>query len=455
MKDIKILVSGIFLWIFSFYSISAQNSFQINEGERLLVGKYLEYFVDTTQQLGIHDVLELDFIDNNTDILNLGNTEHSIWIRFSVSSKTEKELFLEINAPLLSHLEVYEIIGDSIKLLFKGGSSKPFNERPIHSEDWLFELHMNQDIQSTIYIKGESYYPLQVPIAVSSKNKFLENKMLYDLFWGIYMGVMLFAFIYNLFIYLSVRDRSYLYYLIYILGTALFYLGLEGYGFQFIWSNIPEFNPLVPILINFTNIVITLFTFRFLRIKKDQKALYYLGISNIVIFILITGINLMGKYALSNTLSQMFSLLACIYFIVAGIVSLKRGIKTAKFFLIGWFAFLILVIIFILALNNVVPSNFFTTHGIFIGHMAEVVLLSFALADRINVLKTENEITQREIIFQLEENQKLQTMVNRELELKVGERTKEVVVQKERSEELLLNILPSQIAEELKDKRGQ
>jgi class 3 adenylate cyclase len=83
------------------------------------------------------------------------------------------------------------------------------------------------------------------------------------------------------------------------------------------------------------------------------------------------------------------------------------------------------------------------------GHMTEVLLLSFALADRINTLKIENENKQKEIILQLEENQKLQTKVNRELEQKVSERTAEVVAQKDRSEKLLLNILPAKIADEL------
>ena len=452
MKNIKILAFGIVILLFSYNLLSAQNPLYVNEGERLFVGKNLEYFIDTTQQLGIHNVLNQTYTPCKTEILNLGNTEHTVWMRFSVTSKTEKELFLEINSPLLSELEVYEIKGDSTKLLFKGGSLQPFNERPVKLENWLLELHPEKNILSTIYIKGKSYYPFQIPIAVSSKNTFVEHNMLHDLFWGIYMGVMLFAFIYNLFIYLSVRERSYLYYLLYIIGSVAFYLGLEGFGFKFFWSDSPGFNPLVPVLVSFTNSIITLFTLRFLSINKDQKILFYWGWATIIINLLIAGLDIAGVYAIALALSQLFSLLACIYFIVAGIVSLKRGIHTAKYFLIGWSAYLVLVILFILALNNVVPSNFFTTNGMFLGHMAEVVLLSFALADRINVLKIENEKKQKEIIVHLEENQKLQTKVNRELEQKVKERTAEVVAQKERSDELLLNILPAEVADELKEK---
>ena len=452
MKAIKILASFLGICICFVITASAQKTIQIQGDERLFIGKSMEYFVDSTQHLGIHDVMNKTFTACHTDILNLGNTPYPVWMRFSVASKKEKELFLEINAPLLSKLEVYQMDRDSLKFLFNGGFLKPFRERPVYFENWLFDLHLEEGITSSIYVKGQSIFPFQIPIAVSSKIKFVEDNQFHDLFWGIYMGVMLFAFIYNFFIYLSVKERSYLYYLLYIVFTVGFYLGLEGFGFQLFWPDAPGFNPIFPIFVSFGNCAITLFTLRFLRINKDQKVLFYWGWTSNIIFILIAILNVAGVYEMALGLSQLFSLLVCIFYITAAIVSLRRGVPTAKYFLIGWSAFLGLVILFILALNDVVPSNFFTTHGIFIGHMTEVLLLSFALADRINVLKKENEKKQMEIIIQLEENQQLQTKVNRELEQKVSERTAQLEAQKKLSDELLLNILPAEVADELKAK---
>lgn len=459
MNTTKIIACLVCLWAFTNTSLFAQAPVQINEGDRLFIGKDMEYFVDTTQNLGIHDLSKKNFTLCQTEILNLGNIPHSVWMRFSVFSKTEKELYLEIDAPLLSQLEIFEMNGETPKQLFSGGSLKPFHERPVDSENWLLSLHLEDTIKTLIYLKGKSIYPFQIPIAVSSKNKFVEYNQLNILFWGIYMGVMFFAFIYNFFIYLSVRERSYLYYLLYILFSVTFYLGLKGFGFQFLWPRSPGINPMIPIFVSLTNCAIILFTLRFLGINKNQKNLFYTAWTFFIIFSLLAFLNLAGKFVLALVLSQIFSLLICIYFIVAGIISLKRGIPNAKYFLIAWSAFLVLVVLFILALNNVVPSNFFNTHGIFMGHIAEVVLLSFALADRINVLKKENEKKQKEIIVQLEENHQLQTKVNRELEQKVTERTLEVVAekkevekQKKRSDDLLLNILPEEVAEELKAK---
>ena len=298
--------------LLSFTSVSAQTPIQINEGERIFIGKNIEYFVDTTQKLNVRDILNKTFTQCQTEILNLGNLPHVVWMRFSVSSKTEKELYFEIDAPLLSNLEIYEMHADTAMLLFTGGSNKPFSERPIDAENFILSLRLQDSAATFIYIKAQSIYPFQIPIALSAKNKFIEFEQLHYMFWGIYMGVMFFAFIYNFFIYLSVRDRSYLYYLLYILSSVAFYLGLEGFGFQFLWSNNPGINPMIPIFVSITNCVITLFTLRFLNINKNQKVLFYTGWTFIIIFILISILNIAGMFVVALGLSQMFSLLACI-----------------------------------------------------------------------------------------------------------------------------------------------
>tara|TARA_R110001606_G_scaffold64865_3_gene150464 strand:+ start:1487 stop:3418 length:1932 start_codon:yes stop_codon:yes gene_type:complete len=452
MKNIKSITLFLVFSIYAFTSSYSQSTIHINEGDRIQIGKNISYFVDTTRNLGINDIQDKTFIPCDSDILNLGNIPDNVWMRFTVNSETEKEIFLEISASLLNELEVYEIVGASSKHLFSGSSNKNFCERPIMSENWLLDLKLQDATQTTFYIKGHSIYPFQIPIVLSSKKKLVEHNQLRYLFWGLYLGIMVFAFLYNLFVYMSVRDRSYLYYLFYIISSMIFYLGLEGFAYQFIWPNSPGINPMIPVFVSITNISITFFTLHLLGIDKKQKGLLYTAYAIIIINVLLIILNLTGLFVLALVLSQMFSLLGAIYFIIAGIISLKRGVRVAKYFLIGWTAFLIMVIVFILALNNVVPSNFITTHGIFIGHMTEVLLLSFALADRINLLQLENQNKQEEIILQLGENRQLQTKVNRELGQKVAERTAELVKQKDRSDKLLLNILPAEIAEELKEK---
>lgn len=437
---------------------TAQQPVVINEQDRMLIGKNSEFLIDSSNQLSVNDVAHKPFTRCQTEMLNLGNIPYSVWMRFSVRSQTEKELYLEVGAPLLDQIELYEVKEGSVQKMFTGGMGQPFGARPIRSENWLFDLDVKDGQTHTYYLKGRTFFPFQIPILVSSKNQYSEYTQGHNLFWGFYIGVILFAFIYNLFIYLSVRERRYFYYILYIIGSVTFYLGLEGYSFEFLWPNVPMLNYLLPVVICVTNIIITLFSMNFLSINRSRKWLWYFGIGLMGMFALTAVMNFAGKYAPAVLSAQMLSLVACIYFIFAGINSWRKGIPSAKYYLTAWTLYLVLTFIFILAANDVLPGNFFTTHCIFIGHMTEVGLLSFALANRINWLKSENEKKQKEIIYQLKQNEEIQLEANRVLEQKVVERTAEVVEQKNeavkqrrRSDELLLNILPEEIADELKE----
>lgn len=452
MKIIKII-----LCIFLPAALLAQEPIMINAKDRRLVGKSSEFFVDSTNNLSITNVIQKPFHKVETEMLNLGNTPYNVWMRFAVSSQTEKQVFLEIGAPLLEQLELYEVRNGTAQKIFEGGMGQPFNTRPIRSENWLFDLDLRDGQTHTYYVKGHTFFPFQVPVLISSKNKYSEYTQVHNLFWGFYIGVILFAFIYNFFIYLSVKERRYFYYILYIIGSVTFYLGLEGYSFEFLWPDSPKLNYLLPVVICVTNIIITLFSMNFLGITRARKWLWYFGVGLIAAFALTAVMNLAGVYSPAVLSAQMLSLVACIYFIFAGISSLRKRIPSAKYYLTAWTLYLVLTFVFILAANSVLPGNFFTTHCIFIGHMTEVGLLSFALANRINWLKSENEKKQKEIIYQLKKNEEMQIEANRVLEQKVVERTAEVteqrneaVKQRKRSDELLLNILPEEIADELK-----
>ncbi|MGB2734596.1 MAG: adenylate/guanylate cyclase domain-containing protein [Saprospiraceae bacterium] len=455
MKPFKLIYIFIALgWHLSI----AQSPVVLSIGEDKLIGKNISFYVDESHSVTVDEVSSKTFIPCETDVLNLGHQEHPVWIRFQVTNRTDQSYFLQIEAPMLEELEVYQVEDAKFNQLFKGGFNTAFTKRPIKIEDWLFSLQSNKDAPTTYYIRAYTGFPFLLPISIASKNEYVGRVQQHNLFWGLYVGIMVFAFLYNLFIYFSVREKTYLYYILYILGASLFYLGLQGFDFKYLWPDLPSLNKHVVSILCFTNICITAFAFRFLGItKKSFKWQYYFGIFLAGMFGLLFILDFLLPYGLVNGLAQLFSLVICVYFITLGVMAYRNKISNARYFLFAWTLFLLLAMLYILTINNVFPSNFFTTHSIFIGHMTEVLLLSFALADRINFLKKENEEKQSQIIYQLEENEKIQLRANKELEQKVVTRTAEVVKQKNeaenaraRSEELLLNILPAETAEELK-----
>lgn len=456
MNRISSIIFTIFL-LFVLTPAMGQNIVKLGSSAEVNLGPHLEYFIDSSNSITAAEAMTKTYTRSGTEILNLANQPFPAWIRFSVECEEEDDYYLIVDNAMLASLELYDVTVNVPMNLFSGGFVKPFQERPIKAENFHIHLNIPKGARKTYYLKAASGFPLMVPMTISAKEKYVSQNQRHNLFWGLYIGIIFFAFLYNLFIYSSVRERNYLYYILYILGSSLFYLGLQGFSFKYLWPASPMLNTKLGAIISITNIIITLFSMRFLQISKQQKWMYYTGVATMVGYALIALVNLTPMYPLGLGLAQMLSLVTCIYFIYAAVRRYRQGVNSAKYYLIGWTIFLVLVMIYILTINGVIPGNFFTTHSIFIGHMTEVLLLSFALADRINILKKENDIKQKEIIRQLEENEQLQIKVNRELEEKVRERTAEVVkqrneaeVQRARSDELLLNILPAETAEELK-----
>lgn len=449
-------------WILCFllcidFAASAQETIRLSERKVIPIGKYVSYFIDKDKNTNPSNVVQKSFVANHTDNLSLGPQQVPVWVKFKVQNEIDENLFLELGAPLLETVELYSLDTSGLKQLFSGGMHLPFKARQINVESWLFDLDIPPHTGKEFYLKVASGYPLQIPMIISDKNSYQPHNQKNTLFWGLYIGVALFALIYNFFIYLSVRERTYLFYILYVLFSSSFYLGLAGYHFKYLYPNSPSLNIYLVVLILLNNIMIPLFIMEFLQITRKRKFLYWFGMGLVIFFALLLVASFFIPFGLTVVIAQTTSLIECTYAFLAGVMSLRSKVFNARFFLPAWILFIISLFIFILTDQNVLPSNFFNSHSLFIGHMAELLLISFALADRINQLKKENETKQKQIIFQLEENEKIQLKANRELEQKVKERTSELVEEKNKlseekahSDSLLLNILPSEIAEELK-----
>ncbi|MGF1923500.1 MAG: chromosome partitioning protein ParA, partial [Bacteroidia bacterium] len=95
------------------------------------------------------------------------------------------------------------------------------------------------------------------------------------------------------------------------------------------------------------------------------------------------------------------------------------------------------------------------------GFLLEMVFLSFAIGDQVRLLKRKKEKAQKQIITQMQLNAELKDSVNRELETKVQERTKEVqqksielqkqniTIESQNDELIAINALLAQQAEEI------
>ncbi|MHB1922540.1 MAG: 7TMR-DISM family protein, partial [Chitinophagaceae bacterium] len=258
-------------------------------------------------------------------------TKITHWLKFTIQNNTNKNnLFLNLSYANISEVCLYKYTQNYLDLIQKTGTNYLFSQRNYENNNFIFNLNQKKGGIATYYLKIKSNRPIILPISVSTRNLLTRWINIRDLFIGVYTGILCAILLYNLFIYFFVNDKSYLYYVLYLLFLTLSQLTLAGYCFQYFWPNFPMMNDWVavtfPALTGLTGITFArsfLHTKRYLP-KVDKWLTIYIGIYLISIFLSLAGFNVISFRILDfNSIS-----LAIFLLIISGIIG-KKGFRSA------------------------------------------------------------------------------------------------------------------------------
>nr|MCU0391103.1 hypothetical protein [Thermoflexibacter sp.] len=434
-----------FLCLLFFVQIGyCQQLIQINNNSAIRdIGKDVWVLEDKTNAWSIHDILQASqqaqFRQSHLQVPNWGATTSSVWVKIYINIPQNGRYFLEVSYPILSQLDFYAFKDNGQYEIFRSGNSLPFEQRILKNNHFYFELSPNCH---TYYLRATSYEILQIPIKVGKIESFFEQNQANSILNGVYFGFVILIIFYNFFLYISTKERIYLSYVLYVFAVGLVTANLLGYNFQFLYPNFPQLNFYASILYPL-NFFVLIFSMDFFNIK--EKAPQYRKGFQILIYICVAeiGLNLLGFPHLMFQISQVVGLLVVGYILFVTSKLYGRGYRPAKFFLIAFTTFLSGIIITILLSAGVISYSLWAYHSIQIGSAVEIVLLSFAVADKINIYKRETAEAQLMALQKAEENQRIISAQKEELENKVKERTLQIEKQKEeiltQNESLLQN----------------
>ncbi len=409
----------------------AQNSFIINDSVSIIsVGKRVYLLEDSTSAKTFDDILKdsSGFKLNTTDIPNLGVSSSTYWVKLSVTNNTQdKNYVLELSNPIIDVVEFYDTL-NKLQNPVIYTNLLPFNQRSSDNISFVFPLNLEYGKTKTIFFKVKSSTQLLLPIYVGEASKIYSNAEDRTLIEGIYFGIMLVMFLYNFFILLTVRDISYFYYIFYILSVALVQVVLSGVGFKYIWPDYPGFERWAAYIFSaFTAFSALGFIKKFLKTETLIPRIDRLSWIFVIAYSATILAAVLDNRILAYNLLNINGLLLSLYMLYEGIyILVKYKTRESKFFLIAWSGFLSSVILFVLKDTGVLPYNNITASILQIGSAFEAIMLSFALADRINILKKEKEFSQAEALRIAKENEKIIREQNIVLEQKVTERTFEL-----------------------------
>ncbi|GAA4278654.1 sensor histidine kinase [Aquimarina mytili] len=415
------------------------------------IGKQTYYLEDATLKLSINDIINNDveatFVPNSQEAVNFSSTASAYWLKFKVSKAISDNFYLNVGSAYIDSISLYEF-DDKGELISTRhtGDDLPFNSREIKVGNYLFALNFEKDTTHTFYLRVKCDQPLFFLLRVGTLPNFVAYEHDLDFLQGIYFGFMLLIFLYNLFLYFSTRERIYLYYIAYVFSITWFMASVFGYFFEYFWPNFPFLNGLVVVSSGLTMITATLFTQKFLNTKESGSAMHKGSMIFLVVGVLICVLVLLGFKIEGLKLSQGGLLIMSVFFLILGIRFKLKGYRPAKYYLFAWGALILGIFFAILESLNV---TFVMTYlnAMQIGSALEVLLLSFALGDRINMYKQQKEDAQLEALLAAKENERLIQEQNIILEKKVKERTAEVAIQNEKlvnlnkEKDMLVNVV--------------
>ena len=418
------------------------------------IGTQVTVLEDSERKFSINEVSSIPFQSkfktSGTANLILGYTLSAFWVKFTLENTTGYPLILEISQAGLPDCDLF----------FKLDSSGPFNSYKAGSNTAFHQRHIKSSFQVFPLMAGKHDYYIRlttnsgpIPLKIYNQNAYEEKSLSLKFVYGIYLGLMLFVFLSNLFFYFSLRNYLYL-------VNALVVIIFTCYSMVVVDGFIVYFFEKVDMLFWYTTIpplgvtIQTIYSLWFLEVKKYSPKVYkfVLGVIGVYIFWFIL------KFFLSFPIVQPINTLqALLSFFIMGFVGIKVGKAGNKF---GYYFALTYIIYFLLVLAEAAYINTgkpayilgFSYSGY--ATVIEALVLSFLLSKRFEWEKEEIEqakaLAQKQLLDSTLENERIVRDQNIILEKKVDERTFELKAEKEKSDLLLLNILPEETARELK-----
>lgn len=385
---------------------------------------------DAQESMSPIDVLKsCHFTVNTNEAVALPFVKKPVWINIAIQNQTnQNNLILEILNAQVDSVSLYKIIdGRAVLLGVQGDWIAPVKGQIIHNNP-RFQLEFPRDSIYQFMFKVFSRENIVVPIRIGTDDSINNSNYRLNLFFGIYFGIMLVMFFYNFFLFITIKDNSYLYYIIYILFFGLAQAGLAGYLRILFWPTMPEFHQFS--IVFFSGIAgfgAIGFTQNFLQLKEKLPMInkilnIYYVIYAAAIISMMMGLSLASYLFLDFGGISIGIFVLCFTFYLA----FWKKDRSARFFLTAWIFLIAGIIIFVLRNFGFFTFNLLTDNSLQIGSALEAVLLSVALADRINILKREKEKSQAEALLISTENERIIREQNVILETKVEERTKEL-----------------------------
>lgn len=415
----------LFIAVFLLYSISgAAGEFDLKNVPQQSVDANVQYLEDPQGRLTVDDLRlqQTDWLDSQGGAFNKGYSSSVWWLRVRMhhAGDTEISRFFELAYAVLDYVDVFVYADGNRQSEFQLGDLYPYADRPVYSRYFVVPLQWQPGQTLEVYLRIKTSSAVQAPLTLWERDAYYRFENTSNIAQGLYYGAMAVIAVYNLLIFFVLLERSYLFYVGFVMSLPMFMASISGQGFRYLWPDAVGWNDhAIPFFLGNAFMFAALFARRFLQVAHWSAWADKMLLAIAIAAGACAGLSFMMPYYLSIHLLVPLGLLTVILDMVVGIMALMHRVPNARYYLMAWATFLVGALMFALNKMGVLPTNFVTEYSMQAGSLLEAVLLSFAMAERINV--------ERKLRFEAQDEALHVTRrLNEQLEQRVQERTQEL-----------------------------
>jgi two-component system, sensor histidine kinase LadS len=354
------------------------------------------------------------------------------WFHMPVQNRRDRDvsLFLNVKHSTLDELTLYVLGRGDRREVIRSGDRIPARERPYPGTSLVLPFHLDARESADLYLRVRANAAVMlIPLELVDQEALLASLLRQRLIHGALLGLFAALFVYNLLVFIHLKESTYFYYVMYLLTAYVGIISLDGFGATVFFPDSTWFgNEGILVFSGSSFALILQFTRTFLRtwehsrIDRAVKALAGFGACIAV-----------SPWVLPIRVAYEVDMLMLFAFpwvcLVVGVEAWRAGKAEARFFVLGQGASWIGLLLFGLMSADVLPYSDWLFEAISIGIAADALLLALALADRIRILQRAKQAAEELVRKNLEtRGEELERMVvQRTTELEAARRHAEIL----------------------------
>jgi HPt (histidine-containing phosphotransfer) domain-containing protein len=410
-----------------------------------LVGPYSHVLVDPTKEMDLNAAIKAweagQFQQETAKDPNYGFTGNAYWYKFSARNlaPAAREWFFGLEYPLVNHIDLYYPGPDGQWIRREAGNALEFEKRDLKSRFIYLKLDFAPDEQKDFFLRLQTDGSSEFRMTFKDLPTIAKADHDIQYYLGFCMGLPLIIAAYYFVMMVNTRQADPMWLFIFLASLFLFRMAINGYAYEYLWPNAPDLaHAAVAFSVPLVFLTALTTTNSFLPMANYPRFRTVLRA-----FMVVNGSFAVLSFVLPYRMLKVYTLVGIItaaLIIATSVYSQIKGFRPARYFVYAWSAMLVGSITFGLQKLGILPVSFLGTYGPEIATVMQTILMSLGVSDKINDTNRQLQIAQEEALKAQIETNRLQEVMNSELEKQVAQRTEELWKQTKGMSVMLDNI---------------